>query len=183
MNQLTRFTLGVCYTNVGLYQSSLAGSPYNDWSEQHVAQGFSWRQGSAAFGLISSHPTVAVEICVDSRFSVHDAAKRVIVVPFFVDQAASVSVTGICSDDVEVAVEPGNYSLAFENGFLSPEDARAVNKELSGSEDDFDEGDLDFWPIWVRFTFVLDTQMEAKILRADAALSPTYPLLMEARAA
>ena len=82
---------------------------------------------------------------------------RAIQVPFSVGTSGTVEIASI-SDHKQVTIPAGKYALIFET-------AR-------------DEGSM-----WCRVSFCPKTSVEALVLRADEALSPPSPLLMDTKPA
>ncbi len=131
----------------------------NDWREQHTAQGFSWRPGTVSFSTLGDLGILRVEMQVGDELGVRPDAVRAIVVPFAVSPPGRVELSDTATD-VITHVAPGEYALLCEMGYLSQEPGEEAE--------------------WCRLTFVPRGNVRPEILRADEALSPQYPLLMEA---
>jgi hypothetical protein len=148
--------LDVSYGQVAVFQQRLR-NPFNDWRDEHVRQGFSWRPGSVSFRTMDDG-RMSVEVGRGSPLPDEDAV-RVIRVPFTIDETGEVEVATI-GQGVSLALKPGEYSLVFEHG-----------RRPGG-------------PMWSRLYWEqVQTPVKAQILKADFALSPETPLLMEADAA
>jgi Competence protein J (ComJ) len=136
--------------------------PYNDCLQQHIDQGFSWRPGSASFYTLVDAGNLPVEIRLADQVNLRPDAQRAILVPFTVSPIERIGVSDLVRDEF-VDLAKGDYALVFETGL-----------EDEGAE----------WPTeWCRLTFIRDNAVEGRILRADASMSPSYPLLMDARPA
>jgi len=100
---------------------------------------------------------------------------RAIQVPFTVISTQGVAIEGISTEPNTnlIPILSGNYALIFETGF----------KEKYRGDPEYQDRLVILLPTWCRFTFIfkgVQESIEAKILRADPNLSPTFPLLMEA---
>ncbi|MFN8482974.1 MAG: competence protein ComJ [Anaerolineae bacterium] len=147
------FDLSVLYSTLAVFDPSLE-QPFNDWSDQHVAQGFSWRPGSVSFATLQEGGSHRIEVELAEQFSLQDNTKRAIVVPFSINAASLVEVASIPSSRL-IQFPEGDYELYYEAG-----------------QDEVGP--------WCRLTFVPGSNREARILRADEELSPSYPLTMQA---
>jgi Competence protein J (ComJ) len=154
---MSNFSISVSYQQIAVFLGEL-DQPFNDWTERHVAQGFSWREGSVSFRTPNDGP-MCVSVGRGGGFSPSPDAVRVIRVPFVVPSTGGVEVASI-ADSCELGVTPGLYGLTFECGIRS------------------EDG------MWCRLHFEpTSSPVEAEILRADAELSPGPHLLMEAKPA
>lgn len=151
------FDLTVTYSQIALFDPSLQ-NPFNDWRPQHVAQRFSWRPESVSFGTLQEGGVLRVEVRLVKEIGLRADAKRAILVPFSVGPSGLIEVAGLDTGK-QVNVPEGNYALVFETGY---------------NDDD---------TMWCRLTFVPSDSVQAEILRADSEMSPSSPLLMEARPA
>lgn len=149
-------SINVSYRQVAVFRAALH-NPFNDWTLAHFAQGFSWRPGSVSFATLQECGPIDIEV-VRSTYSMADrAAARSIAVPFEVDASGSVEVASI-GDGVALRIPAGSYRLVFEHGVVQ-------------------DGKM-----WCRLWFepTHDANCEAVVLKADEALHPSLPLLMEA---
>jgi hypothetical protein len=151
------FDLFVSYSQIAVFNPNLQ-NPFNDWQPQHIAQGFSWRPGSVSFGTLEDSGVIHIEIVQAQNISLDNDSKIAILVPFSVSENNSVEISSIGSGQT-VEIPNGNYALVFEIGY-------SANAEM-----------------WCRFTFVPKADVQADILIADSSLSPSSPLLMDARPA
>lgn len=149
-------TIEVSYTQICVFDSGME-TPFNDWTDAHVAQGFAWRPGSVSFGTLMSSGSVDIEVIVlDRPFSEFSEALRVISVPFEVPASGGIEIASI-GDSEAISLEPGNYELIFEH-FLNA------------------DGDMG-----ARFSFRPTREViQARIIRADKELSPPSELVMTA---
>ena len=151
------FQLFVMSAYIAAFDPNLE-KPFNDWSSQHIRQGFSWRSGSVSFSTLDDVGDIRVSVRRAPSVLVGDDSERAIVVPFTVGPSNIVEIAGLDRGE-RVHVAEGSYALLFETGF---DTSRMM---------------------WCRMMFVPSTSVEPQILRADSRLSPEYPLLMEARPA
>ena len=149
------FSIDVSYSQISVF-NSLLDNPFNNWTPQHVAQGFSWRPGSVSFKtLIDSGP-----ICVEVRMAEAlpmPTGTRAISVPFVCPLGGTVEVSSITGGQ-ETDIPPGNYQLLFE----------------TGSRDEIN---------WCRFTFVHNGVMMPMVLIPDEEVGQLDSFLMDAEPA
>ncbi|MFG1400280.1 competence protein ComJ [Roseixanthobacter pseudopolyaromaticivorans] len=149
----------VSYSQVTVFDHSLE-RPFNQWTEKHVAQGFSWRPRSAAFRTIAEGGqhivTVAVDVIENGQ---SPDAVRIIEVPFEVPADGTIEI-GSISDSYILEIPAGIYKLRFE--CYEPVSSKAAR---------------------IRFLFVRDTNPKFRIVRADPDLSPENELLLTTSAA
>jgi hypothetical protein len=162
---VSEFEMSISYAFLSIFDAGMEYA-FNDWTEQHTAQGFSWRPGSVSFRTMNDWGGRSViNVLDDEKVAVDPDAQRAIVVPFLIGPAGTFTVATIASTR-KLPLPSGNYALLFETGF--------------GEKG---EGD-DETPMWFKLTFVPSvTQVEPEILVADPELSPKYPLLMTAEPA
>jgi hypothetical protein len=153
---MSTFTLEVSYAQLAVFDSRLA-NPFNDWSDAHVSQGFSWRAGSVSFATLDASGPIAVTVMRSAAGSATDAAlERAIRVPFTVPAHREVEIATI-SGSVPVQLAEGEYALTFRHG-----------RSSHGA-------------MWATLIFEpVALPVKAEILRADAALTPPAELLMTA---
>jgi hypothetical protein len=144
-------TLFVTHAQVAVFNPDLE-SPFNDWTEQHVRQGFSWRPGSVSFRTLSADGDLEVTSVVGER-PVAPEARRAIVVPFSCT-GSKVEVSTI-ADSAGVDLPRGEYALRFEHW-------------------------TDAGGMHCRLVFTPSENVKACVLTADEALQPQEPLLMVA---
>lgn len=156
---MSTFTLEVSYTQLAIFDARLA-NPFNDWSDAHVNQGFSWRPGSVSFATLESSGPIAVTVTRSAAASATDEApERAIRVPFSVPVHREVEIATI-SGSVPVQLPEGEYALVFRHG-----------RSSDGA-------------MWATLAFEpMARPVTAEILRADAALTPPVELLMTAHPA
>lgn len=148
------FELFVTYSQIAIFDPTLK-NPFNDWQKQHNKQGFAWRPKSVSFGTLEDGGLHKVEIHETDKINLKPNTKRAILVPF--ESSGLVEIASI-SEAKRINIHKGSYSLVFEIGY-------------DGSDP------------WCVFTFLAGGSFQAKILRLDSELSPSYPLLMEANPA
>jgi hypothetical protein len=171
MKLLDSFELLAAFSAIAVYDPLLA-VPYNNWSKQHVQQGFTWQPGSVSFATIGS-VEVATEIWLSNTLELLVETQRAVQVPFSVGEQNQIGVAGIGGIDKIVEVPSGTYNVLFENGFRYD------------VECDEEDDELGLRPMWCRITFVASQSPQAAILRdvpglPEGQLTPTYPLFMKA---
>lgn len=150
------FTQYVTYAQIAVFNAGLA-RPFNDWTDRHVRQGFSWREQSVSFRTLVEDGDVTVIFAVADIFRPAPGSVRTIGVPFRCRSAGSVEIATI-TDTQTVPLIPGGYRLVFETG-------------VGGGTQR------------CRFTAIPGGGTAPSIEIADAGLAPSYPLLMTASAA
>lgn len=155
---MPKFALEVSYTQIAVFDPQLE-SPFNDWRDEHIAQGFSWRPGSVSFGTLESAGQLDVEVITAERFNEFESgAMRAVAVPFVVSNG-EIEIATISESRV-LKLPNGNYELIFEHGFRE-----------NGA-------------MWAKFYFHRVKQPIApKIFIADAELSPPEQFMMNAEPA
>lgn len=157
---VTSVSFEVSYGQLAVFASSLQ-QPFNDWTDQHVSQGFAWRPGSVSFRSIVEAGRHTVEIDVAEHVgAVHPDAVRVVEVPFEVPADGAVEV-GSIAETVPLSLPAGLFLLRCE--FLQP--ASTAGEER------------------VRLTFARKDAPRFAVVRADQELSAGGELLTTARPA
>jgi hypothetical protein len=107
------FPIVVSYAQVTVFDHSLE-HPFNHWTDKHLAQGFSWRPGSAAFRTVVESGqhlvTVTVNVAEDEQ---PPSAVRILDVPFEVPADGAIEI-GSVSDSSLLEIPSGTYRLRFE---------------------------------------------------------------------
>ncbi len=170
MVQIFSAELMVAYSTISVYNTEIE-SPYNQWTDRLIQQGFAWREGSVSFATIGS-TSVTLEVFTGDNLGILPTTQRAIQVPFIVRDAGRIGISDD-TDDHFVDIPSGEYSLLFENGFQY--DVECSEKENA----------LGLRPMWSRLVFRPSIVSQAEILReepgvAEIPLSPVYPLSMEA---
>jgi hypothetical protein len=151
------FKLNISYSQICVFDSSLL-SPFNDWTDLHVRQGFSWRPGSVSFRTLEEAGSIEVYVEIKNQLVLKEETIRAIRVPFRVSENRAIEVASI-GESSQLDINPGDYSLVFETGF---------NKNSS---------------TWCSFSFLKGSSTEAEILKADEELNPPSILLMTSESA
>lgn len=155
----TKIDVEVSYGHLAVFVSSLK-RPFNDWTDQHVAQGFAWRPGSVSFRSMIEAGQHSVEIDVTNQMgTVHPDAMRVVEVPFEIPSDGAVEV-GSIAETVPVSLPAGSFLLRCE--FLQP-------ASIAGER--------------VRLTFAKEDAPRFAVVRADPELSIDGDLLVTAQPA
>lgn len=151
-------SLEVSYGQIAVFLGTLA-EPFNDWSDAHVRQGFSWRPGSVSFATLDQTGSIEIEVQSQRLARTATTAERIIQVPFEIDDSGKIELATVAAATT-ISLEPGRYRLTFEHGRTG-------------------EGSM-----WCRFSFELTSDVVvASVLKADCGLAPAEVLNMEARPA
>jgi len=119
-----QLNIAISYGQLCVFDPALE-NPYNDWSEAHVGQGFSWRHGSVSFAVGNGVASVVVEVSRVSSPPDVAASASAIRVPFQVPASGQVEIGSVMSG-AEVSVEAGSYALFY----LAPQSPRQPFKLL-----------------------------------------------------
>ncbi|MCG3132764.1 MAG: hypothetical protein FLDDKLPJ_03630 [Phycisphaerae bacterium] len=152
----------VSYSSIVIADTSL-DRMFNDWSDAHVRQGFSWRQGSVSFGTFDSIDML-LEVQIVADWKPRDDALRIIQVPFAVNGSGTLLIDSLGMEHY-VSVPVGEYCLIYEHGLLR---GPGVGKVKSDEK------------LWGLLTFIPGDIPEPKIVLADEELDPPNPLVMTA---
>ena len=106
------FDASADHGQIVVFRLSLA-NPYNDWTEAHMDQGFTWREGSVSFGVEDPLSCLVEVLLGDESTSINDSPKRVILVPFKSDGNGVAIGDGLCENN-SLNLPSGEYQLSFE---------------------------------------------------------------------
>ncbi|NUP96518.1 MAG: hypothetical protein HUU28_10190 [Planctomycetaceae bacterium] len=153
---MSKFVLEVSYGQLALFDSRLA-QPFNDWTDAHVRQGFSWRNGSVSFATLEASGLIEITVGRPARSSAELAApERSIRVPFTVPVHGELELATL-SGSIRLQLAGGEYAATFSHGRCP--DGR----------------------MWAHFELEpVGTAIKAAILVADARLRPPAALSMNA---
>ncbi|WP_145289033.1 competence protein ComJ [Pirellulimonas nuda] len=153
---MASFTVSVSYSQIAAFNGELE-NPFNDWTDQHVAQGFSWRPESVSFKTMFEAGPISVEVQMADDLPT-PSGTRAIAVPFTCPEAGKVEIASI-ADGRETNIPPGSYQLLFETGLRDNTN-------------------------WCRFTFIPNGSMIPQILIPDQGVKKSdHPLVMDAKPA
>jgi len=148
------FEIDISYGQLAVFIHSIS-DPFSDWSEEHVNQGFVWREGTVSFRTLLESGMHNVSAEVVEYFDGIDAAViRAIDVPFDVPSDGDIEIASI-SDSAILSVPSGSYCLRCE----------FVIDSLSGKN-------------LVRLVFARGEPAHFLIVRADSELSPGSSLVV-----
>lgn len=129
----TTVNLAVFHGQLAVFVSALE-QPFNDWTDQHVSQGFAWRPGSVSFSAkveVSRHD---IEINVAKHIgAVHPEAVRAVEVPFEIPADGAIEI-GSIAETVPLLLPAGSYLLRCE--FLEPAGAAGERVRLTFAKED-----------------------------------------------
>lgn len=109
-----RLELNLLFSQVSLFDTRLV-DPFNDWTEDHLQQGFSWRPGSVSLLTVGESGPIDVDIELVGTPVVRPSASRAILLPF-VCWSGLIEVSTIASSEL-VDIPQGPYGLLFQSGF------------------------------------------------------------------
>src|SRR5262245_14996753 len=108
----TTFPLSISCSQIVVFDSAMA-CPYSMWTEQHVRQGFAWRERTVSFRTIASDGRHLVELTISSRNpELSPDAPRIIQTPFYVPPSGTVEIASV-ADTFPLELPPGMYALRF----------------------------------------------------------------------
>jgi len=152
----TQFGLYVSYRQLCVFDAEME-NPFNEWTPQHSAQGFSWRPGSVSFGTLVESGDARILIHLGPGPDPDSGIIRAIRVPFRVPESGIVEVASI-EDSTRLELPNGEYELTFQTG------------RSDGTET-------------ITLVFERKSGSTAEIVIRDSKLQPRYPLLMDANPA
>src|SRR4051812_41838500 len=76
-----RYILSVHASQLAVFDADIE-NPFNDWTDIHVAQGFSWREGAVSFRTLQEFGSIDVTFQVAASFALRPNSIRAISVPF-----------------------------------------------------------------------------------------------------
>lgn len=107
----------VSYAQLAVFGCDLQ-NPFNDWSDKHVNQGFSWRPESVSFRSLVEFGMHSISVAVVDQLEPLDAfVVRAVQVPFIVPESGCIEIASI-SDSISLSLKSGSYLLRCE--FLTP---------------------------------------------------------------
>ena len=155
----TSTALFVTHSQIAVFKANLQ-NPFNDWTQEHVDQGFAWREGSVSFATLIDAGPHRIDIVVTvAPETASQQALRVIAVPFSVAGDATLELATV-SESTALKIPAARYELRCE---LFARDPSGV------------------WP--VRLVFVRTDTPDFKIIRNDGALVIHRQLLKSAQPA
>lgn len=130
---MTDLSVFVSYGQLAVFCSDLA-NPFNDWTDKHVAQGFSWRPKSVSFrALVESGKHLISISVVDQLEPLEAVVVRAVEVPFDIPQNGCIEV-GSISDLVPLTLVPGSYLLRCEFLGSDPDGFERVRLKFSKAD-------------------------------------------------
>ncbi|WP_312239072.1 competence protein ComJ [Stenotrophomonas sp.] len=107
-----QFELYVSYSQLCVFSKGME-TPFNDWSDRNISQGFSWRSSSVSFMTILDEGKCEVKMFVDEPITdLGVDVVRAFRVPFSTSNGG-VEIASI-SDGVPIELSPGSYALQVE---------------------------------------------------------------------
>lgn len=105
------FTLLFSYAQIAVFNAEME-TPFNNWTDRHVAQGFAWRPGSVSFAVPLGGEALVEILLGDAPPVFVGEPSRIIMTPY----AATGRSTAVASigDERTVPVPGGDYQLTFE---------------------------------------------------------------------
>lgn len=151
----TTCEVDILYTQITIFDARLA-KPYNTWSKAHLLQGFAWRQGSVSFATIDDGLVHVRAYGATQPPEASSQAIRVICVPFHA--ASGVIEIGSVMVTQKLSLEATPRNLWF---IMSPPET-------------------DNHSALIELVFSPPSEAGPAIIKQDALLNPTLPLIMQA---
>jgi hypothetical protein len=155
-SEVVSLNMFISYSQIALFDGSLR-LPFNNWAKRHVAQGFTWRDGSISFRTLIESGPIDVTVVRLKQFLGAEGVVRAISVPFSCGKDSRPEIASI-TESRRIDLDPGAYQVVFETGWLGE-------------------------ACWCRFSIIRDGDLRPEILVRDGELNPSFPLLMEAEPA
>lgn len=106
---IARADVAISSSQICVVDPALA-TPFNDWSDRHVQQGFAWRPGSVSFAVGADCLQLHVAVFRASSKPELAEASTAIRVPFEVPLGGEIEVTSV-SEGFFALIAPGHYDL------------------------------------------------------------------------
>jgi hypothetical protein len=114
----TTFELNISYSQITIFDRA-AIRPFSMWTEQHMRQGFAWRERAVSFLTMSDGPHLIEVIVSSSKLELPPDAPRIILTPFLVPPSCTVEVASI-ADEFPLELPSGMHALRFECFRIEP---------------------------------------------------------------
>jgi hypothetical protein len=175
---LQSFELDICYGSIRIYSVDDPDVGTLAFEQQHLSQGFAWSPAEVDFYVDFNKNQLEAcgglfEVYLANQIEVASDSTRAVLVPFTVGERG-INVSDVVGSYVDIPIPKGHYALLFE---LKPRD----DIEYLNSEQYQCNIEAGFIELFCRLTFVLQESVVSEVLRSDEYLSPSYPLLMEAK--
>lgn len=108
---IAEFAVTVVYTQIVVFDPSVPQTEL-EWSEDHVAQGFTWMPGNVAFGAPDHDGSCLLQVDAPEEIQVDPQALWAVRVPFSV--ASTPLSIGSIFNPRSVSIPEGKYNLVFE---------------------------------------------------------------------
>lgn len=136
--------LYVTYQQVSVFDPSLA-EPFNFWTDEHVAQGFSWRKGSVGFGTLDPDGKIEIDVRSDTKPVLDEGVIRAIMVPFVCPESGNVEIATITESrtlaapeettgvlyQAGIAGDRSRYSITFLKGVTPSPQLLVADPEIT----------------------------------------------------
>jgi hypothetical protein len=148
------YVLYVSYGQISVFNYGIE-NPYSDWSPDHIAQGFTLREGAIGIATINSYGKIKININLSQEIS--KDAIRVFILPFCVKGGKGIQIASI-TEEFSIKIVDGDYSVIIQIGNID-------------SEND-----------WCNLSFIKSTEISdtPRILKADSAITKRVNLLLTA---
>lgn len=150
---MSDFKLMIMYSQISIFNKDL-NNPFNNWTDDHVRQGFSWRLESVSFKTLIDSGEINISVSIDNQYTKKDNSIIIIRVPFNVTNN-SVEIASITNTRY-FDIYNGEYNLYYESGFDS----------LSNN--------------WCKFTFVKEMDHTPLIIKSEVEIISSNELIMNA---
>ncbi|SDP37416.1 competence protein ComJ [Phyllobacterium sp. OV277] len=108
---IAEFAVTVVYTQIVVFDPSITQTEL-EWSEDHIAQGFTWMPGNVAFGAPDHDGSCLLQVDTTEQFQIDPQALWAVCVPF--DVASTPLSIGSIFNPQTVSIPAGKYNLVFE---------------------------------------------------------------------
>ncbi|CAM5372921.1 hypothetical protein MAUB1S_06386 [Mycolicibacterium aubagnense] len=108
---IAEFDVTVVYTQIVVFDPSVPQTEL-EWSDEHVAQGFTWAPGNVAFGAPDHDGSCLLQVDTGGEAQAAPQALWAVCVPFNV--ASTPLSIGSIFEPRSVSIPEGKYNLVFE---------------------------------------------------------------------
>ena len=147
------FITTISYNQIVVFDTSLK-RPFNDWTKQHVHQGFSMRKWSIWFGTTIDWWSCELNIKINKPYVLNPSSTDAILVPFYTD-SWKIGVWWLFDFQI-FEIIPWEYELFYEVGMKNSDE------------------------MFCNIYFNKKDSTEAKIIKLQPQYTTVYPLLLDA---
>jgi hypothetical protein len=109
--------LYISYSQFSVFNYGIE-NPFSDWSPDHVAQGFTLREGAIGIATINSYGKIKINVNLSKEILTD--ALRVFILPFCIKGGKGIRIASI-TEEVPIEMADGDYSIIIQTGNIDSE--------------------------------------------------------------